>query len=130
MTTTETTYPEHEKLRAVSDLSQAIGEFIEASEMRGLHLCEVATTIECHFVSWETRDGAPLRRCVNGVLVDHEGDEIGDCSDCDGTGEVERTEPRYYPTGRTITSLLAEHFDIDLNVIEAEKRAMLESLRG
>lgn len=35
----------------------------------------------------------------------------------------------YFPTNMNITELLAQYFDIDLQKIEQEKRAMLEELR-
>jgi len=76
-------YPEHDKLRAVNDQSQAIGEFLD------LFLPKVG-------------------------IVLMERDKYGD----------------YHPTYRTIQSLLAEYFEIDLDKIEAEKRQMLEDLRA
>ena len=36
---------------------------------------------------------------------------------------------RAVPSHRSIESILAEWFEIDLNVLEAEKRAMLDALR-
>lgn len=73
-------YPEHAKLAAVKDHSQAIGEFIEFC---GYTLCE-----------------------------------------------YDEGEPQWRPVQRSIERLLADYFDIDLDVIEAEKRAMLEALRA
>lgn len=35
----------------------------------------------------------------------------------------------YFPTNMNITELLAQYFDIDLQKIEQEKRAMLDKLR-
>lgn len=75
----ESEYPEHDKLMAVKDESQAIGEFIES--VNGLRLCEV--------------------------------DDRG----------------RWWPTSRAINKILADHFGIDLDVLEDEKRAMLETQR-
>jgi len=81
-------YPEHDKLSAVRERSQAIGEFIEWLPSKGLHLAE--------FVE----DSDPLN---DGVLM---------------------------LAHRPIVELLAEFFEIDLNKIEQEKRAMLSSLIG
>jgi hypothetical protein len=36
----------------------------------------------------------------------------------------------FYPSGETIETLLARYFGIDLEVIDAEKRAMLDELRA
>ena len=35
---------------------------------------------------------------------------------------------RYYPSRKNINELLAEHFEIDLVVLEKEKQAMLDAL--
>lgn len=78
-------YPEHEKLRAISEKSQAIGEFIEwLAEDQGIQLCR-----------------------LSGSRVD-----------------------RYAPNQQPITKLLALFFEIDLDVIETEKRKMLDELRA
>lgn len=44
--------------------------------------------------------------------------------------EGESDTGRYWPSHRSITKLLAEFFDIDLEKIEAEKRAMLDEIRA
>jgi hypothetical protein len=75
-------YPEHEKLKAVKDRSQAIGEFIEWLE--------------------ESK-----RMCI-----------------------CYREEGGYWPTGTPINKLLAEHFEIDLDRLEDEKRQMLREQRA
>lgn len=87
-------YPEHTKLRAVADESQAIGEFIESS---GYVLCELRTFIE------------PID------------DEPG--------GRTFETEPRLVLVGKPIQQILADYFEIDLDKIEFEKRAILDTLR-
>jgi len=79
-------YPEHDKLSAVKDESQAIGGFLDwLKNKRGLTLCE---TIE--------------------------------------TPDLDQ----FYPDYTSINELLAEYFDIDLKVIEQEKRAMLDVMRA
>lgn len=75
-------YPEHDKLHAVKDKSQAIGEFVEWLQEQGIHLA-----------SWH--NGTQLR-----------------------------------PWHESIEDLLARHFEIDLAKLEAEKRAMLDKIRG
>lgn len=40
------------------------------------------------------------------------------------------SQPRWFPTRRSIQSILAEAFGIDENALELEKRAMLDSIRG
>lgn len=77
-------YPEHDKLRAVRDESQAIGQFLEWLGENGLVIC-----------SFE---------------------------------EYKRTG-EYIPDGRSIQQILADYFEIDLNKLDDEKRAMLNELR-
>ncbi|HUV10815.1 MAG TPA: hypothetical protein VMX12_07525 [Acidimicrobiia bacterium] len=77
-TATSKDYPEHAKLRAVADKSQAIGEFLD---------------------EWLP---------TQGIILAH----------VDRDGRVP-----------SIQELLAEFFGIDRDKLEAEKRAMLESLR-
>lgn len=74
-------YPEHDKLTAIQEESQTIGEFLDTC---GYALCE-----------------------IKGGL----------------------TKDRFIPVRKPITDILAEYFCIDQQKIEAEKRAMLESMR-
>jgi len=87
-------YPEHDKLSAVKDASQAIGEFIETA---GYTLCELRTFIE------------PL--------------------DDEPNGKTYETRPRLAPVNKSIQVILADYYGIDLDKIEAEKRAMLDTLQ-
>lgn len=80
--TTETRYPEHEKLSAVAKESQAIGEFLDFGLQRqGIFLAER--------------------------------DEHG----------------RAWPTHKTIEAILATHFEIDRDRLDAEKREMFDQIR-
>jgi hypothetical protein len=84
-------YPEHAKMLAIVNQSQAIGEFLETS---GYVLAKwVDTEEEC------TGD---------------------DCYD---------DHPHLVATRLNTEQVLAEHFGIDLTKVEAEKRAMLETMR-
>lgn len=87
------TYPEHEKLEAVKDKSQAIGEFLD-----------FGTYTLCRWVELDKDDESNEELIEAGV---------------DGM---------YQPVGE-ITRVLAEHFGIDLDVLEAEKRQMLDAQR-
>lgn len=82
-TPSDHSYPEHEKMQAVLQESQAIGQFIDSTP----------------YVLAEYRE-------IEGYL-----------------------EPQLVPMARPIERVLAEHFGIDLDVIETEKRTMLDSLR-
>jgi hypothetical protein len=95
-----TEYPEHEKLRAVREKSQAIGEFLDwLGEEKGLSL-----------------------------VVQHEHD--GNCRGEDGRNGCGYRKGDYAPSFASTRALLAEFFEIDEERLEREKRAMLAELRG
>lgn len=58
-------YPEHEKLEAVKDMSQAIGEFLDFGlPSMGIHLCEVDE---------ETDRWFPVHRSIQSILAEYFG---------------------------------------------------------
>ena len=100
-------YPEHEKLHQIADESQTIGSFIDFGlPQMGLVIFE-----------------QPYRQCP--------------CWSCgrerkNGKWHAKHDEPtegRWYPTRRSIQTILAEYFDIDQKKIDAEKKQMLSTLR-
>lgn len=106
-------YPEHDKLTAISALSQAIHDFLEwASADKGLHLAY-----------WSCLDGYDERESIyhrdEGHRLPMHGDEGHECA-----------MDTLHPSLVTDQSLLADHFGIDLAKIEEEKRAMLDWLRA
>lgn len=106
-------YPEHEKQAAVLERSQATGEFIDYGlSSMGLALYQEITR-PCE---------ADHRHCDRSRW--HTDEEIATIVD----GRVQITE--WVPTHRTITSILAEYFEIDLNKLDDEKRAMLAAMRA
>lgn len=135
------TYPEHEKMAAVKDHSQAIGEFLEwLSSERELYICQNGIMDEAP-VYW-TDDAVLLKygddrktwmdaAKQEGVLDEkvtsffHARDEL--------RFKVHHYEPYersgFYPAGIRIEDLLAEYFDIDLKKIDLEKQAMLDAIR-
>lgn len=131
MTTERLLTPELDKqsdIIATGD-SQAIGEFLTWLAERNIHL-----------MRWETdrqrMDTCPgeddYTHCKEGRAVGRRGTIYDrDCPQCHGTGEVKvRLKADYVADGRTTEQLLADFFGIDLVKIEAEKRALLRSLRG
>ncbi len=109
-----TDYPEHDKLHAVNERSQAVGQFLEwLSE--GFVICQW---------SKEIMEDKPCSQC-DPDAVRHL------CYFCCGTG----TEPTcvrragFYPAGKPIQEWLAEHFKIDQAKLEKEKLAMLDIVR-
>lgn len=94
-------YPEHEKLKLISDKSQAIGEFLAWLESGGLH----APPNEAH----ETESYGSVELAYRPELC----------------GGPERSD-ELWPLSWSKQRLLAAYFEIDLDKIEDEKRAMLE----
>lgn len=75
-------YPEHQKLKAISDKSQCVADFWDYMEQQGIVFAE---------------------RGENSQFL--------------------------YHTMKNKRDFIAEFFDIDMNKIEAEKRAMIEDLQ-
>lgn len=100
----EPEYPEHERLRAIKDQSQAIGEFLD----------------------WMSTQGVVRARwgCHHGYVTTAEvQDEPPECRLCTQTDKL-------WPDTTRIPDLLASYFGIDQVKLEDEKQAMLETLRA
>lgn len=110
-----TEYPEHEKLQAIKDESQAIGEFIEDGPYT---LCEWKNSPDVpRWIDSRTgTDKTPHHRDVS-PFATH------------SVANPDWFDEGYYPIHKSINQILADHFDIDLDKIEREKRAMLDELR-
>lgn len=123
-------YPEHEKLEAVKDESQTIGEFLEwlLSE-HGVTLCryeeEARSEADRYVIAGHTPKGEPIY--VN--------DETGDESPNIVSWNRKRNpdywykSAGFYPLNQTIETVLASYFRIDLKKIAAEKEAIYQELR-
>jgi hypothetical protein len=122
-------YPEHEKLQAVSEQTQAIGEFLDWLNSQGVHLmtwredltdtrpddwCEAAKYSHLHCDHWGTED---------------ETHECCRCAKPYGLREVTGIKG-WVSKRRSTLQLLADWAGIDLAKIESEKRQMLESIRA
>lgn len=112
-------YPEHQKLEKIQHLSQACYDFMEWLGEQGIWLAEYDKRSDaCRVCDHDT----PHRE-QHGAWHRCEEEECG-CEDHD------RGNPNLlYPTSRRREALLADHFGIDLKVLEQEKRAMLDALR-
>ena len=96
----EVGYPEHEKLRAVSEKSQACGEFLD----------------------WLLGE----KHYTLGKYHEH----TDDCWDNDGELTCRTSTEFMFPAPvPRISKLLAEFFEISEDKLEAEKRAMLDEVR-
>lgn len=117
----ESRYPAHEKLQAVSDESQALGEFLDLGLSRlGLALYETRdVSCEC----WACRRGEAT--WARGLMA-HTDEELE--SREDGEGPVRYKQE--VPVVRSIQAILAAYFGIDQRKLDAEKQAMLEAMRS
>jgi len=93
-------YPEHDKLIAIQDQSQAIGEFLE----------------------WA--------RIELGYSLGEYHEHTQDCFDIDGGRICGMRTEEMYAVNMPVTNLLAKFFNIDQDKLEEEKRAMLKALRN
>lgn len=114
-------YPEHDKLMAVKDESQALGEFLDVGlRQLGLVLCKQVpsgSNGEAYYV-WRKGHERPVPPDMAAYL--------------DGRAKInlfhESWGAQYVASSEPIQQLLARYFDIDLDKIEAEKSAMLDAL--
>lgn len=114
--TTASQYPEHDKLKAIAEQSQALGEFIE---MSGYTLCtfrEAGDNGEPRYIWPKSGQRASRDDYVFGKAV------VNPAHDLWSEG--------YVPTMEGVQTILAEWFEIDQAAIEREKRAMLKALRN
>lgn len=123
--------PTHEKLRAVREETQAIGEFLDwlqNSEKVALMVWRRSSyEAPC---PWRADDDEGYefkssdRLCVGGY------DPSGDaCRRCKGRGYVGYDRSGWVLDGRKIETLLGAYFDIDPDELEREKKAILDYLR-
>jgi hypothetical protein len=125
---TETKTPTLEKMAAVRETSQGIGEFLDwLHESQSLHLMAYRTD------QIDTRpcpgDGGWLGDpCDDGVMYLGKPNER-DCTNCDGKGYIEVKVEGWVEDPRSIEQLLADYFEIDLKAVEKERRALLEEIR-
>ncbi len=115
-----TEYPEHKKLKAVQELSQACADFLDWLGEQGIWLARYDTVSDV------------CRNCEH----DAEHPWTGGCAatkdngmPCKCTNNDRGNPDRLFPVFNRKDELLAEHFQIDLKVLEQEKQAMLDAMR-
>lgn len=136
--------PELDKqAKAIEQGSQEIGAFLDwMLNEQGFTFARWGTykdEIECTGLA---RDGRPNgifdgTNCANGevgrhrVTVDDKTYMVGDeCPRCEGTARIEVDgREGFIPDSRGVQQLLADYFEIDLQAIERERRALLEEIR-
>jgi hypothetical protein len=69
--------------------------------------------------------------CQGGQVIDNAGLTTDDeCPECHGTGLAELVRPRLEPVYEPYENLLARYFDVDLQKVDEERRAILATLGG
>ena len=119
----EQQYPMHDKLRAISDRSQDIYEFLEWLGEQKLFIAQHdITSDECRNCDHDEPHKAEIPGGGGiGLICEAEWCEC----DWNDRGSPERI----YRTPKTAEALLSEFFAIDLKILEAEKQAMLDAIR-
>lgn len=115
------TYPEHEKLEAVAETSQQIGEFLEwMNQDRGWSLCVWSEEFD-EILHWPQVLNSPWS-----VFYTEPSETVH------GPPDLRRHEmqPQWLPVPGSIADKLALYFGIDQKVLETEKRAMLTAIRA
>lgn len=116
-------YPEHIKLMAIKDQSQAIYDFLEWLASTGLHLQYwYEGEVEQLCPGWNLYD-CRQGQSFNGHRV------IGVCKRCNGLGKIMVSERGWVSNNKTADTMLAEFFGIDLVKLEQEKRTMLGKMQ-
>ncbi len=99
--------PECDRMAKVSEVSQKIGEFLEWLESKDFRICQ-----------WVDGTSDAARIAAAFSFNTEKMDELDNVPN-----------EGYYPITTNIEKLLAEYFEIDLNKVEKERRALLEALR-
>lgn len=122
---------EHDKLHAVREKSQAIGEFLDWLDEKGIRLARYHEhadgCYEPHVHDYGCSDSCGARK--------NDGKHSHPFAGCSLRCEKETNricgwrDDALAPIHTSIEKLLAEYFEIDLDKLEREKRAMLAELR-
>jgi len=120
-------------MAAVGGTSREIGFFLDWLNEQGICLAQHRDWALCEWTPWPLGRWAGDVRCLDGNLVDEEGESIdGECPACRGTGRVKLEHAvldTYHESGG-YEALLARYYEIDLDKVEQERRAMIEALQA
>jgi hypothetical protein len=113
-------YPEHDKLHAIAADAQAQGELLDWLSEHGMQV-----------MRWHETDETVTEVCPHCVYGGPTAEARCTCSTCHGIHQYQRTRHvEGWVRAGNIPDLLARYHGIDRNKLEAEKRAMLASLRA
>jgi hypothetical protein len=102
--------PECDKLVSVSKDSQIIGEFLAWADERNIRLCQLV----------EDEDGVEYQ-IVQKIEIDPENKEE--------KVALKLMDKKKIVRFKTVEEKLAAYFDIDLDLVEKERRALLDHIR-
>jgi len=113
-------YPEHDKLKAIKDESQAQGELLDWLASQGINL-----------MVWKIHQEQEQKQCWRCVHFTKISTLNCDCITCHGTHEYtsSTTVEGWSPINKSIPDLLAEYHKIDLKKLDQEKQIMLTELQ-
>lgn len=121
-------YPEHEKLDAVKERSQAIGEFLDFTPGQ---LCEWQEAGDNGLPRYVWSADVEVSSKTGKLVADSEPDRWDYLNgDADLNFDFVEWGDGWYPIRKSIEQLLAEWFGVDRDELEREKRAMLAELRA
>ncbi len=119
--TTKTT--ELEKMRAVHEQSQPIGEFLDWLAGQGIQLMKYAPSSHERW-PWESRVAADGRRLGYYRVQRH-----GPWEGIHGPPEEYKGDDEPLWWRESVEEMLARFFEVDLNAVEDERRALLDEIR-
>lgn len=122
--------PELDKMKAVQSHSQAIGEFLDIyCNEKGYELCQFRKAGDngMPYRIWKT---GVKNAILDGASTEDRKPRAGDVLNGDAILNPEYCEwpDGYIPLRKPLQKLLAEAFEIDLEKVDQERRAILESL--
>lgn len=133
-------YPEHDKMSAVVDQTEAAAAFVEwlgtqriqlmqwRDDMTDLRMTSPICTK--YYASAPAMKGKECRAKAHGDHCAHwDGPGLATCCQCGQPNRREVTGIEAWVPAGSLTDLLAKWQDIDMAKIDAEKRAMIERLR-
>lgn len=121
-------YPEHEKLHAVAEQSQAMGEFLDLGPYTLCEFVKAGSNKEPLYV-WTPKWADPAYRRKRGKRYKHPRFIDFLNGHAETNPDHESWGDHYRPVMKPLTQVLADWFDIDLDKIEQEKREMLDKIR-
>lgn len=124
--------PELDKMHAVKDKSQVLGEFLDIFlNEKGITLCTMVKAGDNGEPKYRWKKGVKKAK-LDGLKTKDREPSFKDVfnKDAEHNPDYVVWSEGYAPIHTSVEKLLAEFFEIDLNKIENERRAILAHIRG